>query len=147
MPYRCCQNVDEAVDYFKDTALGREELPFWIDGVVMKGAANFAFMSEAVSKSGSAHDAAEKAQQMKEAIEAAKATVDKLKAVQSKVVDAIRATETQKDKTGEAKELVAEENKELKAEMGAAALKAALAQFVESGQAGLGDGRHIRQQR
>ena len=71
------------------------------------------------------HDAAEKMQQMKEAIEAAKATVDKLKAVESKVVDAIRATETQKDKTGEAKETVAEENKEIKAGMEAAALKLA----------------------
>jgi DNA ligase (NAD+) len=36
MPYRCCNDVDEAVAYFKAVAQGREELPFWIDGVVMK---------------------------------------------------------------------------------------------------------------
>lgn len=36
MPYRLCDGVGSAVAYFKDVAHERENLPFWIDGVVMK---------------------------------------------------------------------------------------------------------------
>lgn len=36
IPHACCENADEAVDYFKNIALTRDSLPFWIDGVVLK---------------------------------------------------------------------------------------------------------------
>lgn len=36
IPHRCCADADEAVGYFQDTAGGRDALPFWIDGMVMK---------------------------------------------------------------------------------------------------------------
>jgi len=36
MPHTHCSDADEAVQYFKDIAQTRNQLPIWIDGVVMK---------------------------------------------------------------------------------------------------------------
>jgi DNA ligase (NAD+) len=36
IPQRLCANAEEAVGYFQEVALTREDLPFWIDGVVLK---------------------------------------------------------------------------------------------------------------
>jgi DNA ligase (NAD+) len=36
IPHRLCTTAQDAVDYFEHIATTREQLPFWIDGVVMK---------------------------------------------------------------------------------------------------------------
>jgi hypothetical protein len=70
-------------------------------------------------------EAAERVEQMKEAIEQSKALIDKMTAVEARVVDSIRATATQKDKSGSDLQELAEENRELKAQMKDVALKIA----------------------
>jgi DNA ligase (NAD+) len=36
IPHQACSNADEAVTYFQNIARTRDNLPFWIDGVVLK---------------------------------------------------------------------------------------------------------------
>jgi hypothetical protein len=72
-----------------------------------------------------AQDAQRRTEQLREMVENAKATLEKMSAVQSKVVEAIRATETQKDQSTKGDQPLALENQELKSEMKDAALKLA----------------------
>ncbi|MEI7438020.1 MAG: hypothetical protein WCL16_14550, partial [bacterium] len=72
-----------------------------------------------------AQETRQKTEQLRELVENAKASLEKLSDVQTKVVKAIRATETQKNQSSNSTERLALENQELKSEMQEAALKLA----------------------